>query len=390
MHSQVALLLQDAFLQAEDFSIPGIGSFSQKKRSDSSGVEIVFDTNESKAPSLATYWEKDLKISAAEAAQKLSELRVAIRWGLQTHGHFMIPEVGTLHQHQPGKLQFHSLIQAQEEVPPVATPEPEQVAPPLEATSSKRFSNRTISYVLVGIFGLIGLIIIGQAIWGGDGIEAQSDATQKAQQTGRLAAEAGEKKPQLAHAANYNHTETQVDSPLKPLDKSQIVSTSRPQDGGITSSNPASSPASIISAREASTETGSTLRTDEQEDKAIVDIGVLDTLNGTSGNLANARIASRGSSGSNPAPTTEARNQFHLIAGSFANYEAAQTFADEMRAQGSEPVILPANAQSHMQYRVSIFHHPTREEVVKQKQILMQAGKKAGWIYAPQAASSSF
>lgn len=400
MHSQVALLLQDAFLQAEDFSIPGIGSFSQQERPNATGIDIVFDPDESKAPSLGSYWEKDLHISAAAAAQKLSEMRVAIRWGLKTNDHFIIPEVGTLHQHQPGKLQFHSLLQTEEETVPVvapiaeAEPEPEVSIIPMKTGSSKSYGNRMIGYVLIGVFALIGLLMVGQAIWGGDtDADIQSEDVKKAQQTALLEATDGDNLPQFAHTANYTHPESRVDSPLKPVNKGQIVSTSRPQDGSATSTQPGTTPTSRISVREVGSQTVPNTPNQPQgnADKDVVDIGVLDTLrNGMSNGQNNTRIASRSQTINKPAPTTEARNQYHLIAGSFANYQAAQAFVTEMRQQGSQPIVLPANEQSHMQYRVSIFHHITREEVAKHKQALIQTGKKAGWIYAPSTTSSSF
>lgn len=394
MHSQVALLLQDAFLQAENFSIPGIGSFSQEQRPDSPLVDIVFDTDESKAPSLANIWVRDTGISPAQAAQKLSELRVAIRWALKTNGHFMIPEVGTLHQHEPGKLQFHTLAGPKAEKPPVIpTPAPEQepelVTSPSASVStatSRSFNNRTISYVLIGTFALIGLLIVGQAIWGGNEENDSSDTNKQAQQASLQDTSEEEAQAQLAHTASYSHPETQVDSPLKPVSKDQIVSTSRPQDRALVSPKTETSPASRISTREASEQLPPAVSSSTPSEEAVADISVLDTIHTSAGtNPSLARMASRGQS--SPPPTTEARNQYHLIAGSFANYQAAQAFTAEMRQQGSEAIILPASAETHMQYRVSIFHHPSREAVASHKQMLIKAGKKAGWIFAPAASS---
>jgi hypothetical protein len=392
MHSQVALLLQDAFLQAEDFSIPGIGSFFQKPLSAQPGVEIIFDLDADKAPSLATYWEKEMNISAAAAAQRLSELRVAMRWALKTNGHFLIPEVGALHQLKGGDLQFHALNLPQEEVEPapvVPTPVAEPVAVVTSTSAPSRgFNNRMIGYMLIGAFGLIGLIILGQAIWGNDG------TTTPKQQAALLEASAEETAPQLAKTTNYvPETSAKVDSPLKPVSKEQIVSTSRPQDKSNSSNANEASPAARITPRNATTASTSVpaATTRSNEDPNVVDIAVLDTFqNASNSATANARMASRGEVTSSSVPTTEARNQFHLIAGSFANYKAAQEFASEMREQGSQPIILPANEQSHMQYRVSIFHHADREQVSAHKQGLIRAGKKAGWIFAPAASTSSF
>ncbi len=393
MHSQVALLLQDAFLQAENFSIPGIGSFVQRSHPDQLGVEIVFDEDPSKAPTLASYWQKEWDISASEAAQRLSELRVAVRWALKTNGHFLIPEVGALHQYEGGKLQFHSLAKP---VPaaaatPTAPAKEESALPiiPMEEKKENLFSNRIISYVMIGAFALIGLIILGQGIWGSTESEAAPEEVQALKTSTQEVAQE-QQPPQMARAASYEAEAARVDSPIK-VGPSGIVSTSRPQDREIAQRQTESSPASMISARgEQPVASSSTMRSGQGADESFVDITVLDTgRNIVSSSNPAARIASRGQEA--PAATRpESLAQFHLIAGSFANYQAARDFVEEMKEQGSQAIILPANEQTHMQYRVSIFHHSRREEVARQKQLLLDAGKKAGWIFAPPSQEGSF
>jgi hypothetical protein len=67
---------------------------------------------------------------------------------------------------------------------------------------------------------------------------------------------------------------------------------------------------------------------------------------------------------------------FYLVAGSFANEENAELFANEMRELGFEPYLLP---ETDGYYRVGIFSSPYKEDVLSYKENSVDPSMKM-WI----------
>jgi len=375
MQSQVALLLQDAFLQAERFSIQGIGSFSQSHQPETSSIDIHFSNEDAQYTPLADIWQQEYDLTTTEVAQRISELRVAIRWAIKTNGDFLIPSVGSLRTTAAGELRFTPL-QAPQEKPKATVPPPLPVATPVgkEDIPERAPIQQWVGYGLIALFALLGFWMIGKALIGPNEAQAANDPQAQLQAAAQLPARS-EEAPHLDKAANL-HTAA-VDSPMKPVSTNDIVSPSRPQAQAPITQPSHNSPTTRITARDAQpmVSRGGT------DNPNAVDINVLDT--GQQAPPASTFSRMRGAD--SPTVDAQARDQYHLIAGSFANYEAANAFVRELREQGSVGTILPASQQSLMQYRVSIFHHEDRAQVASHKQALIDAGKKSGWIYAPSA-----
>jgi hypothetical protein len=72
---------------------------------------------------------------------------------------------------------------------------------------------------------------------------------------------------------------------------------------------------------------------------------------------------------------------FHLIAGSYDRFDQASQFADAMRNQGYNPLIMFPETGVSKTFRVSVYQSTQRNRVEQFQQQLVQKGTK-GWIYA--------
>ena len=77
-----------------------------------------------------------------------------------------------------------------------------------------------------------------------------------------------------------------------------------------------------------------------------------------------------------------ASSNYYLIAASFRKLSQAQKFAQELMSEGFSPLIL-AGEENDGNYRVSVYHAPTREEVQYYNNQLRKIQGKKYWIYRP-------
>ncbi|MEM7367120.1 MAG: SPOR domain-containing protein [Bacteroidota bacterium] len=90
---------------------------------------------------------------------------------------------------------------------------------------------------------------------------------------------------------------------------------------------------------------------------------------------SNSKLA--GSSG------TGTGTNFHLISGTFKQFDNANQAVTALRTQGFEPyVIFPSTNNSS--YRVSVYASNNRKEVESYSNMLKKRGKNPGWIYAEE------
>ncbi len=147
-----------------------------------------------------------------------------------------------------------------------------------------------------------------------------------------------------------------VDSPISPIEKAKIVSTSRPQRTPATGDGSA-----FLVPRKTPTPPATRGQIAERRSSGRID----STFDGRA--VAEEMLPSV--------------KRYHLIGGSFSTAEAANDFARKMEAEGHATFILYPPAGSALQHRVSLFRGATREAVEARKQFLLKQGKKAGWIY---------
>jgi cell division protein FtsN len=382
MQSQVALLIQDAFLQLDAFSVPGVGTFRKKTSPHQEGLAFSLQSPEdSQAPDIRSFWQAAYALSPEEAQQQLKVLQADLAKAFTQQGRYVIPGVGALQREDSGQVRFVSLGAADATDPRPGTWTPTQASPaasPAEGSRSAFFPGQNrLEKILIAGFALVGLLIIAQAAWSPGSVEALSEAiTQEPTDQERKLKEAEKEKPLFAEQVSYRTQSTRIDSPLLPLKNAPVVATSRPQSHfrakgkntgtGTQFIQPPEAAGARLPAPQARYRSQANARTD-----GSVDIGVLDTGNGQP--AANQRMAS---------PEAGAEAHYHLISGSFNNYSSAQTYADQLRAQGKSPRILTVTQGNQLQYRVSIFSHAYRERVEIHKQALLRTGQKAGWIYS--------
>lgn len=79
---------------------------------------------------------------------------------------------------------------------------------------------------------------------------------------------------------------------------------------------------------------------------------------------------------------TRASSNYYLIAASFRKLPQAQKFSQELIGEGFSPLIL-ASEENNGNYRVSVYHAPTREEVQYYNNQLRKIQGKKYWIYHP-------
>ena len=83
-----------------------------------------------------------------------------------------------------------------------------------------------------------------------------------------------------------------------------------------------------------------------------------------------------------PQPVSAPPSNYFLIAASFRKLPQAQKFAQELVREGFSPLIL-ASEENNGNYRVSVYHAPTREEVEYYNNQLRRIQGKKYWIYHP-------
>lgn len=95
---------------------------------------------------------------------------------------------------------------------------------------------------------------------------------------------------------------------------------------------------------------------------------------------SNSKLASPTSS-----PSTA---NFHLISGTFQQFENANQALTALRVQGFEPyIIFPSGSNSS--YRVSVYASSNRKEVESYSNMLRKRGKNPGWIYEQEPGVST-
>lgn len=88
--------------------------------------------------------------------------------------------------------------------------------------------------------------------------------------------------------------------------------------------------------------------------------------------MASARVATRGG---------DEVADYHLIGGSFKSYEQALVFADEMKADGHNAIVLFPQVTNSDRFRVSIYQSDSQKAVTRYRKQLEKSGKAAGWIF---------
>jgi cell division septation protein DedD len=91
---------------------------------------------------------------------------------------------------------------------------------------------------------------------------------------------------------------------------------------------------------------------------------------------------------SQPLPTDGTGNIYHLIVGSFDDFDAADRSVTALEEQGYEPyVLMPGGQVDH--YRVSVYRSMDREEIEAYGSLLRKRGKQNGWIYEEEPGTTT-
>lgn len=72
---------------------------------------------------------------------------------------------------------------------------------------------------------------------------------------------------------------------------------------------------------------------------------------------------------------------YHLIGGSFKNFDQASEYANDMKAKGYDPLIMFPELGKFDTFRVSVYRSTNRSEVNSYNQSMKSKGDKGGWVF---------
>lgn len=369
MPKNVDIYLRNAFRELEAFSVPGIGTFRkvfaharldpEQQQAFPPEVRLTFDPGVDARVSLRRYLERKLLLREDAAQRILQDIEETITSAIASEGTYELPEIGRLYRQETGQLAFaaHPAGQfagdffgfmpvALMERPPSDENTPDM--PPLTPESPARtWLPGWRPVLLLLLLGAMGYLLVTQ----GPFTKSRSSLSQGLQ--------------------------VRFDPPASAETLADADSLSGPvlSDGRAPAApREETLPAAPLPQRGDPTARLGAPRGEEAFDAFAesVDISVLDTARSPRPAPATRDVRP-------PAPRNTPT--YHLIGGSFSTQQAAERYVARARQEGNNPIILFPPQGSSLTYRVSLFSHPSRQEVEAYSERLKRQGKKEGWIF---------
>ncbi|MEL6631446.1 MAG: SPOR domain-containing protein [Bacteroidota bacterium] len=402
MSLNIDIYLKNAFQELDAFSLPSIGTFrkvhlsaqldDENQRIHPPKVEVEFSPTVDTQVSLVKYLVQQIHMPEAEAGEIVQDIQTEILGVLKKQSRFDLPEIGFLHQDQEGRLFFVSKEEDQNlfagkyfglttlDIPRPTVDSPavisdeniQHMASTATPTPPTTQANRGLRVGLIGIFALLVLGTVGYIYmnYQGKSIKRLARAIPAQPQDDIRTIAPGEEK---LFADNQMPTSEDPASASVPSSTSDEDILEQPTDNAVAqadeesfqerevSTPEATDPVARVASPETRTRSTSSMGLPRGEDKESTEgnLSALDTN-------PNARVSGI---------------KYHLIAGSFSQYEKATRFVRQLDAQGYPGAQILDPEPGKQNYRVSIYTSTDRTKVSNFKTQQEKLGQKTAWIY---------
>ena len=405
MNINIDIYLRGAFRELESFSIPRIGTFKKVNRNawadDSSAVmfppttDIEFDPKIDTDLLLNQYFTDKIQMERTAADQIVGQIQRVILNELDAKGKFEIPEIGFLKRNATSEITFHSLEYNNDSVSgdffglkPVHITPPTVVAPPLNYSSEIMNSGSTVessknltaigwkSTLLIALLVALGVLVVNQSPF----IKHRSSLTQG------LKVRLNEPAP-FAERFGLDEIESSVS-----LENASPIAEPANTEAGVSSGTEESFPPDVDNIMPPTASNDETIAgTDNNSSPESGLLATGDNPNSIDSETSHLRTRGLGSSrgqedieggldGSTHRLGRTVSN-YHLVLGSFQDLKLANLFAEQLKSEGYNPIILFPPAGSSLTHKVSIFRSVDRKDVEAYATKLKKMGKKSGWIF---------
>ncbi|MEO0583322.1 MAG: SPOR domain-containing protein [Bacteroidota bacterium] len=407
MSLNIDIYLKNAFQELDAFSLPSIGTFrkvhlsaqldDENQRIHPPKVEVEFSPTVDTQVSLVKYLVQQINMPQAEAEEIVKDIQTEILGVLKKQSRFDLPEIGFLHQDQEGRLFFVSKEEDQNlfageyfgltalDIPRPTVDSPavmsdeniQHMASTATPTPPSTQPNRGLRVGLIGIFALLILGTVGYIYMNYQGKsikrlaraipgQPQDDIRTIAPSEEQLFAD--NQMPTSEDPASATVPSSTSDADLPEQSGNNAVAqadeesfqereVSTPETAGPEATNPVARVASPETRTRSTSSMG--LPRGDEKDSATGNLSALDTN-------PNARVSGI---------------KYHLIAGSFSQYEKATRFVRQLDAQGYPGAQILDPEPGKQNYRVSIYTSTDRTKVSSFKTQQEKLGQKTAWIY---------
>ena len=405
MNINIDIYLRGAFRELNSFSIPRIGTFKKVNRNawadESSSImfppstEIEFDPKIDPDLLLNQYFTDNIQMERSAADQIVGQIQRVILNELDSKGKFEIPEIGILLRNASSMISFQSLDSNKDSVssdffglkpvhispPPILPPETDSseiMKSGSMANGSSKSNNLTAigwkSTLLIALLVALGVLIVNQSPF----IKHRSSLTQG------LKVRLNEPAP---FAEKYGLDEFKENSESQPLDKESSTA-----DLSHSRLDPDPAPESSVTNNKENTVPPVTniiepeIKSDGGANQELLAEG--NKKEGIIPESSHLRTRSLGTTrgqnedgGANNYRLERTISNYHLVLGSFQDPKLAKQFAEQLKSEGYNPVILFPPSGSSLTHKVSIFRSTERKDVETYAAKLKKMGKKSGWIF---------